>query len=173
MNTENPNGQKQSDSYQDDVFINTSEQQGKLFHFMGNTSFANQPKNQQVAIEAVPQQEMQCQEYNENMQVPALQDPYLSPVSPNVMSQQGSWNMTSAGVMSAYPTYQAEPSPMILPPDVTPQQGLYNNTPQTMSVSQNIVQPAMSNSNVLQQGEQKQTYCHTYCPVVMEDFNAC
>lgn len=36
------NGQKQSDSYQDDIFINTSEQQGKLFHFMGNTSLANQ-----------------------------------------------------------------------------------------------------------------------------------
>ena len=42
MNTENPNGQKQTDSYQDDIFINTSEQQGKLFHFMGNTSLANQ-----------------------------------------------------------------------------------------------------------------------------------
>ena len=63
---------------------------------------------------------------------------------------------------------------MILSPDVMPQQGLYNNTSQTMSAPQNVVQPAMSNSNMLQQqGEQKQTYRHTYCPVVMEDFNAC
>ena len=37
-----------------------------------------------------------------------------------------------------------------------------------------MVQPAMSNSNTLkQQGEQKQTHRYTYCPVVMEDFNAC
>ena len=37
-----------------------------------------------------------------------------------------------------------------------------------------MVQPAISNSNTLQQrGEQKQTYHHTYCPVIMEDFNAC
>lgn len=155
----NSNGQEQSDSYQNSIFENVSEQQEKLFHFMGNPSLANQPKNQQPAVEAMPQQEMQYQECNENMQ-----DPYLSPVSPNVMPQQGSWNM---------PAYQTGLSQMISTPNTVPQQGLYN-TPQTMSVPQNIVQPAMSNSNTLQQqGEQKQTHRHTYCPVVMEDFNAC
>lgn len=76
------NGQEQSDFCQDGVFVNISEQQEKLFHFMGNPSLANQPKNQQPAVEAMPQQEMQYQECNENMQ-----DPYLSSVSPNVMPQ--------------------------------------------------------------------------------------
>ena len=62
------------------------------------------------------------------------------------------------------------------------QQGLYNmlqqysfnNAFQPVLLPQNMVQPAISNSNTLQQrGEQKQTYHHTYCPVIMEDFNAC
>ena len=128
------NGQEQSDSYQNSIFENVSEQQEKLFHFIGNPSLANQPKNQRPNVEAIPQQEMQYQECNENMQ-----DPYLSPVSPNVMPQQGTYNI-----------------------------------PQTVSAPQNIVQPSMSNFNTLQQqGEQKQTHRHTYCPVVMEDCNAC
>ena len=151
------NGQKQSDPYQDSIFENVSEQQEKLFCRV--TSSDNQPKNQQPNVEAIPQQEMQYQECNENMQ-----DPYSSPVSPSVMPQQGLYNM---------PAYQTGLSSMISAPNAMPQQGLYN-TPQTVSAPQNIVQPAMSNSNTLQQqGEQKQTYRYTYCPVVMEDCNAC
>ena len=76
------NGQEQSDSYQNSIFENVSEQQEKLFCRV--TSSDNQPKNQQPNVEAIPQQEMQYQECNENMQ-----DPYLSSVSPNVMPQQG------------------------------------------------------------------------------------
>ena len=56
------NGQKQSDSYQNSIFENVSEQQEKLFHFIGNPSLANQPKNQRPNVEAIPQQEMQYQE---------------------------------------------------------------------------------------------------------------
>ncbi|WP_443720050.1 hypothetical protein, partial [Ruminococcus callidus] len=152
----NSNGQEQSDSYQNSIFENVSEQQEKLFCRV--TSSDNQPKNQQPNVEAIPQQEMQYQECNENMQ-----DPYLSSVSPNVMPQQGSYNV---------PAYQTGPSSMISAPNAMPQQGTYN-IPQTVSAPQNIVQPAMSNSNTQQQGEQKQTYRHTYCPVVMEDCNAC
>lgn len=147
----NSNGQEQSDSYQNSIFENVSEQQEKLFCRV--TSSDNQPN-----VEAIPQQEMQYQECNKNMQ-----DPYLSSVSPNVMPQQGSYNV---------PAYQTEPSSMISAPNAMPQQGTYN-IPQTVSAPQNIVQPAMSNSNTQQQGEQKQTYRHTYCPVVMEDCNAC
>lgn len=126
----NSNGQEQSDSYQNSIFENVSEQQEKLFCRV--TSSDNQPKNQQPNVEAIPQQEMQYQECNENMQ-----DPYLSSVSPNVMPQQGSYNV---------PAYQTGPSSMISAPNAMPQQGTYN-IPQTVSAPQNIVQPAMSNSN--------------------------
>lgn len=102
----NSNGQEQSDSYQNSIFENVSEQQEKLFCRV--TSSDNQPN-----VEAIPQQEMQYQECNENMQ-----DPYLSPVSPNVMPQQGSYNMPSAGMM---PAYQTGPSSMISAPNAMPQ----------------------------------------------------
>ena len=114
------NGQEQSDSYQNNIFENVSEQQEKLFCRV--TSSDNQPKNQQPNVEAIPQQEMQYQECNENMQ-----DPYSSPVSPSVM----------------------------------PQQGLYD-TPQTVSAPQNIVQPAMSNSNTLQAARRTETNISSY-----------
>lgn len=61
----NSNGQEQSDSYQNSIFENVSEQQEKLFCRV--TSSDNQPKNQQPNVEAIPQQEMQYQECNENI----------------------------------------------------------------------------------------------------------
>lgn len=51
----NSNGQEQSDSYQNSIFENVSEQQEKLFCRV--TSSDNQPKNQQPNVEAIPQQE--------------------------------------------------------------------------------------------------------------------
>ena len=48
----NSNGQEQSDSYQNSIFENVSEQQEKLFCRV--TSSDNQPKNQQPNVEAIP-----------------------------------------------------------------------------------------------------------------------
>lgn len=117
------------------------------FNIMGNTSSDDQYKNQQLDTETV--------------------------------SQQGLYSVPSADMEQ---TFQTGMPPAIPTSTTIPQQNLYNmpqqysfnNAFQPVLLPQNMVQPAISNSNTLQQrGEQKQTYHHTYCPVIMEDFNAC
>lgn len=87
------------------------------------------------------------------------------------VSQQGSYSMPPADIEQVF---QTEIPPVIPTSTTMPQQYSFNNAFQTVLLPQNMVQPAISNSNTLQQrGEQKQTYHHTYCPVIMEDFNMC
>ena len=87
------------------------------------------------------------------------------------VSQQGLYSVPSADMEQ---TFQTGMPPAIPTSTTMPQQYSFNNAFQTVLPPQNMVQPAISNPNTLQQrGEQKQTYHHTYCPVIMEDFNAC
>lgn len=141
------NKSEQPDSNHDKLFIYVPEQSDELFQYQGNTPSDNQYKNQQPDTETV--------------------------------SQQGLYNMPSADVEQ---TFQAGMPPAIPTSTTIPQQNLYNmpqrysfnNAFQPVLLPQNMVQPAISNPNTLQQrGEQKQTYHHTYCPVIMENFNAC
>ena len=141
------NKSEQPDSNHDKLFIDVSKQSDELFQYQGNTSSDDQYKNQQLDTETV--------------------------------SQQGLYSVPSADMEQ---TFQTGMPPAIPTSTTIPQQNLYNmpqqysfnNAFQPVLLPQNMVQPAISNSNTLQQrGEQKQTYHHTYCPVIMEDFNAC